>query len=126
MAANVLATSVTVSGFSCASSIHGYHDYKDIWTPETGEVLEVEAEPSNPHDPMATAVKKNGQVVGHVPRSLARYTHFFLLRQGNQIVCEVSGSPVNRSVGLGLEVPCFYHFDGQQNFLRKLQDSLKE
>ena len=126
MAANSLATSVTVSRFNYASFIHGYHDYKDIWTPETGEVLEVEAEPSNPHDPMATAVKKNGQVVGHVPRSLACYTHFFLLRQGNQSVCEVTGSSVNRGAGLRLEVPCFYHFDGHQNFIRKLQDSLKE
>ena len=109
MATNVLATSVTVSRFSYESFIRGYHDYKDIWTPETGEVLEVEAEPSNPHHPMAMAVKKNGQVVGHVPRSLAPYTHFFLLRQG--IVCEVTGSPVNCGVGLRLEVPCFYHFD---------------
>ena len=124
MAAN--ATSVSVSHFSYASFIRGFHDYKDLWTPEPGEVLEVEAEPSNPYDPMATAVKKNGQVVGHVSRSFARYTHFFLLRQGNQIVCEVTGSPVNCGVGLGLEVPCFYHFDGHQNFIRKLQESLKE
>ena len=86
MAAN--ATSVSVSHFSYASFIRGFHDYKDLWTPEPGEVLEVEAEPSNPYDPMATAVKKNGQVVGHVPRSFARYTHFFLLRQGNQQPCE--------------------------------------
>ena len=60
MAAN--ATSVSVSHFSYASFISGFHDYKDLWTPEPGEVLEVEAEPSNPYDPMATAVKKNGQV----------------------------------------------------------------
>ena len=71
-------------------------------------------------------IKTCGQVVGHVPRSFARYTHFFLHRQGNQIVREVTGSPVNRGVGLGLEVPCFYHFDGHQNFIRKLQESLKE
>ena len=29
---------------------------------------------------------------------------------------EVTGSTVNCGVGLGLEVPCFYHFDGHQNF----------
>ena len=67
-----------------------------------------------------------GQVVGHVPRSLAQYTHFSFHRQGNQIVCEVTGSPVNRGVGLGLDVPCFYHFDWYQNFIRKLWDSLRE
>ena len=39
---------------------------------------------------------------------------------------EVTGSPVNRGVGLWLRVPCFYHFDGHQNFIRKLQESLKE
>ena len=32
----------------------------------------------------------------------------------------------DHGVGLGLEVPCFYHFDGRQNFIRKLQESLKE
>ena len=29
--------------------------------------------------------------------------------------CEVNGSPVNCGVGLGLEVSCFYHFNGHQN-----------
>ena len=85
MAANT--TSVSVFHFIYASFIHEFHDYKDLWTPEPGVVLEGKAEPSNPYDPMAMAVKKNGEVVGHVPRSLARYTHFFLLRQGNEIVC---------------------------------------
>ena len=40
------------------------------------EVVEVEAELSNPHDSMATAVKRNRDVLGHVPRSLAHFTHF--------------------------------------------------
>ena len=71
------------------------------------------------NDPMAMVVKKNGQVVGHDPKSLLHYTHFFFLRQGNQIVCGVSGNPVNRGVGLGLEVPCFYHFDGHQNHYKE-------
>ena len=85
MAANDLATTVAVSHFSYSSFICGFHDYRDILTPETGEVLEVEAEPSNPHDPMTTVVKKNGQVVGHVPRSLARYTHFFSSDKGTRL-----------------------------------------
>ena len=75
---------------------------------------------------MATAVKKSGQVVDHALRLLACYTHFFLLRLGKQILCEVTGSPVNCGVGLGLEVLRFYHFDGHQNVIRKLQDSLKK
>ena len=103
---------VALSSFSYASFIRGYHDYKEIWTPDIGEVLEVEAEPSNPHDSMATAVKRNGGVVGHVPRSLARFTHFFLLKEDSQIMCEVTGRPLNRGVGLGLEVPCLYCFEG--------------
>ena len=44
----------------------GTHDYEDILTPETGEVFEVEAEPSNPHYPVAMAEKMNRQVVGHM------------------------------------------------------------
>ena len=65
----------------------------------------MEAEPSNSHNSMAEAVKKNGQVVGHFPRSLAQYTHIFSSDKGTSL-CEVTGSPVSRGVGLGLEVPC--------------------
>ena len=42
MATNDLATSVIVSRFSYVSFIHGFQDYKDIWTPDTREVLEME------------------------------------------------------------------------------------
>ena len=112
---------VALSSFSYTSFILGYHDYKEIWTPDI-EVLEVEAEPSNPHDSMATAVKRNGDVVGHVPRSLAHFTHFFLLKEDSQIMCEVTGRPLNHDVGLNLEVLCLYCFEGRQKYIRKLQD----
>ena len=103
---------VALSSLSYASFIRGYHDYEKIWTPDI-DVLEVEAEPSNPHDSMATAMKRNGGVVGHVLRSLARFTHFFLLKEDSQIMCEVTGRPLNRRVGLRLEVPCLYCFEGE-------------
>ena len=67
--------------------------------------------------------KKNGQVVGNVPRSLAHYTLFFLPDKGTRLCVRLLAAC---GVGLELEVLCFYHFDGHQNFKRMLQDSLKK
>ena len=64
------------------SSIRGHHIYKAVWTPIVGEILVVDQEPSNPHDPHAVAVLKNTDIVGHVPRDISRIFSFFLLHGG--------------------------------------------
>ena len=48
-----------------------YHAYKESWEPFSGEVLPLEREPDNPEDRFAVAIKKCGQVVGHIPFNLA-------------------------------------------------------
>ena len=66
----VKACGMAVSSFTVDSVIRGHHVYKDIWTPYVGEELFLEQEQGNQHDFYATTVKKNGVVVGRVPREL--------------------------------------------------------
>ena len=50
------------------SVIRGHHIFKGIWTPRTGEIVQVRQEAENPHDRNAVALlKADGTVVGHVP-----------------------------------------------------------
>ena len=50
------------------SVVRGHHVYKEIWTPELGEVLTVCKEPDNIHDRHAVCVK----VAAHALRSVLR------------------------------------------------------
>ena len=52
------------------SVVRGHHIYKTVWTPVIGEELPVEREEDNQHDQHAVAVVKNGDIVGHIPRSI--------------------------------------------------------
>lgn len=63
-------------------------------------------EPSNIHDPYCTAlVDKNLPTVGHFPREISRFVHFFLKRDG--AICahvtskQRNGSPIKQG---GLEI----------------------
>ena len=49
---------------------------------------------------------------------------FFLKRVESVGFCEVTGSRVNRGVGLGLEIPCTYKFYGRQAYLDRLHTLL--
>ena len=51
-----------------ACSVRGYHVYREVWEAAVGEVLACEREPRNAEDKYAVAVKKDGTIVGHLPR----------------------------------------------------------
>ena len=66
---------------------------------------------------------KGGEVVGHVPKTLSKITFFFLRYDGNVVVfCKVTGERVNRSVQLGMEVPCGFKFYGHRSHIAKLKE----
>ena len=123
-----MTTGGDVTSFTTTSYIRGYHAYKEQWNPFTGEVLPLEREPENAEDRFAVAIKKNGDVVGHIPINLAPTIPAFLRRSSNRALAEVTGPKVNRGAGYGLEVPCCYHFFGQAVYINKLKtlcDKLK-
>ena len=58
--------------FTLDSCICGYHVYKGIWDPVSGESLHCECKDRNPQDPYAVGLKLHDATVGHVPRAFAR------------------------------------------------------
>ena len=97
------------------SVVRGHHIYKSTWTPFAGEVLSVNEEDGNEHDPYAVCVLKNEMTVGHVPREVSRIFYFFL-RHGGTISCEITG---HRKFGHGLEVPCCYKLSSKPKHIKK-------
>ena len=71
-------------------------------------------------------MKKNGQIVGHVPKGFSSAVFYFLNRPCNKGVVKITGAKVNRGGGYGLEVPCVYRFSGPENYLRRLRKFLKD
>ena len=65
--------------------------YKEIWEAAVGEELVCAREPHNSHDRYAVAVKREGVLIGHLPRKLhvSRLCSLFL-RRGGAIFCVVT------------------------------------
>ena len=101
--------------------VRGYHVYKAIWTASVGEPLICERVPENASDRYAVAVKKEGTIIGHLPRKVSRVCSLFL-RRGGAIECTVTGCR-RYSADLpqgGLEVPCSLLFKGSPEEIKKL------
>ena len=96
--------------FVLNSVVRGHHVYKCIWTPSVGEKLPLVTEVGNLHDKYAVCIKKDGKIVGHVPRGISKTVWYFINHNGIGI-CEITGK---RKHGVGLEVPCTYTFYGKQ------------
>uniref|UniRef100_A0A1X7SH94 HIRAN domain-containing protein n=1 Tax=Amphimedon queenslandica TaxID=400682 RepID=A0A1X7SH94_AMPQE len=104
--------------FTLTSVIRGHHVYKRIWTPYMNEKLTATPAEDNPFDKYAVAVMKNEDIVGHIPRKLAKVSWHFIKR-GGEIKITVTGK---RQKGLGLEVPCEYVFVGSKHMIGKLRN----
>ena len=86
------------------------------------EELPCEREYYNGHDPYAVAVKKDGVVVGHLPRTHSA-TFWSFLRSGS-ITCRVTGTQrYSRDLEQGgLEIPCALIFQGDSSRVERLKD----
>ena len=66
-----------ISTFEFTSFVHGHHVYCDIWTPVINEVLSLRRKPESPFSAFAVAVTTDGEVVGHIPETIAKVVLFF-------------------------------------------------
>ena len=74
---------------NCAS--RGFYIYRDMWRPVCGEILEVEQDYGNVHDPFALSLNTASRgrrlrlfdIVGHLPREISRFCHYFLSYGGS-------------------------------------------
>ena len=66
--------------FKTDSSVRSYHAYQGNWTPIIDEQLncEREREDENPRDRYAVAIKRSGNIVGHVPHNISTLCSLFL------------------------------------------------
>ena len=73
-----------ITSMDLETFITGHHIYKNIWTPQLDEQLEVSTEPDNPVD------KKNQNIVGHLKKGkTGRFakTLFYFLRSDPYSKC---------------------------------------
>ena len=73
---------VVTTNFDVDSFVKGYHEYKSIWTPKISELLSTEREPGKLVDKYAVCVKKENEIVEHLPLGkdgkLAKTVLYFL------------------------------------------------
>ena len=76
---------------------------------------------------LCSAVQKDAEAVGHVPRHISFICNLFIHRSG-LLSCSVTGTR-RYSSDLpqgGLEVPCYYMYSGTKDLIVKARDRLKE
>ena len=120
---------VLLVNFETPSYIKGYHEYQKIWTPFLQEEICGEIEPGNPVDKYVIGVKKNNAKVGHLPLGCSgkfAKTIFYFLRADEWSECKVivTGKPVNRGDGDGMQVPCLLKFHVQKSLIGILKRQL--
>ncbi len=86
--ASQVVTPTTLEILEINSFIRGYHAYRDVWEPTTGEILLAKPELSNVRDKSAVAVFQDGSIVGHVPINMAPILYQFLRKEVNKAFVE--------------------------------------
>ena len=107
-----------ITSMDLETFIKGHHIYKNIWTPQLDELLEVSTEPDNPVEKFAAAVKKNQNIVGHPKKAKL---------EGLQRLCFIfcvvthTGSVMQRSLGKDviLAMGMVYKFHAYYIYLNK-------
>ena len=93
-----------ITSMDLETFIKGHHIYKNIWTPQLDELLEVTTEPDNPVDKFAVAVKKNQNIVGHLKKGkTGRFakTLFYFLRSDPYSKCHANVTWKRYNLGYG-------------------------
>ena len=86
----------------------------------------INIEPTNEKDWLAVSVQKDGQIVGHMPRNLAPLVYYFLSRDVNKGVAEVTVMSLNRGAGMRMEVPCIYRLYGPEMYIKQLRKMIEK
>lgn len=121
MHAKLIYDSVTMSTcLNVETAIRGYHVYQGLWSPVVGELFVSLHQSDNTSDSHAMGVYSQnnlGLLVGHLPREMSHYCHFFTLHEG-KISGKVTGSRRHSSEAGGMEIPCLLTFTGSTSMFR--------
>ena len=107
------------------SEVMGYHVYQDIWEPTIGEILGCFREMDNFFDAFAVCVKKDTEIVGHVPRKFHLFVRCFY---EIMVLYNVRSQGERGIPQSGLEIPCHLLFEGTKKYIditpKKLESTL--
>ena len=87
------------------------YKYMSVWMSQIGDSsLFCRRELSNEYDEYAAAIVaiyhfKREEVVGHVPLFVSKTLKKFLRLAGSYASCKVTGTRINKGIGVGLEIP---------------------
>ena len=100
------------------------HVYKEIWTPELGEQLNME--PDNRVDKFTIFVKKDQAVVGYLKKGdsekfAKRIFYFFRSNTYSSCYAKISRKRCNLKDGEGLQVPCKMIVTGQKSICKHIK-----
>ena len=80
--------------FEISCVCRSFHVYQKIWSPKLKQILQVEQELGNVHDPFAISLgaKIPGKLIdfevdGHIPREISRFCHYFINYEGKLETC---------------------------------------
>ena len=88
--------------FIHSTFIRGFHAYTG-WEPFINEELPCEREEGNERDEYAVSIIYDGNIVGHVALENSKIVNLFI-KKGGVVKIRVTGGPLNRGRGLGVEV----------------------
>ena len=118
-------SSHTINTFS-----RGYHEYMSVCMSQIGDdSLFCRRELSNEYDEYAVALVaidhfKREEVFGHVPLFLSKTLNKFIPLPGSYPSCKVTGTRINREIGVGLEIPIEINFVGKETVTEWLKKAL--
>ena len=104
----------TVNTFS-----RGYHEYMSVWMLQIDDTfLFCRRELSNINEEHAVSIVAidhfKREIVGHVSLFLSKTLNKLLCLPGSCASCEVTGTRINRGIGVGMEIPIEISFLGKE------------
>ena len=114
--------------FEFTAAVRGFHEYRKVWRPKEGQLLNCYFEKNNSFDPFAIKVcdQETNKIVGHLPREISRITKFLLDRNA-VVTTELTSSHYRRSplVQGGLEIRSKVTVKVDSSFNTKVFDRYK-
>ena len=66
-------------------------------------------------------MKKEDEVVGHIPFNIAALLSNSLRRECKKCFADVTGTAVNRGAGYGMEIPLVYRLYGPPEYIARIR-----
>lgn len=108
-----------------ATAVRGYHVFLSTWSPTIGDKFVCHHEANNKYDSHAMGAYVGEKLVGHLPKEVSKYFHFFTLHNEQQVSGEVTGNRRHCKEAGGMEIPCTLTLTGTKQTVEKLEQLIK-